>query len=152
MASGERLNVLFMDISFFCLRWLILFWVLSSVCLCWHYTYKYFFQFPILSQSTVQWLIVHKNLLSTSWIVEVFKKSLSIQQEGFNWINSTNWYFSHVFSLTNAKSTKTTTIGSVRVSSNHEQSGKGIVLQDDLMDDTRAGLPEADAVLSARGL
>lgn len=56
------------------------------------------------------------------------------------------------FSLTNAKSTKTASIGCVRVSSDHEQSREGIVLEDNLMDDTGAWLPESNAVLSARGL
>lgn len=54
--------------------------------------------------------------------------------------------------LTNAKTAQTASVGSVRVSPDHQQAGKGVVLQNDLMDDTGAWLPETHAVLGASGL
>lgn len=48
--------------------------------------------------------------------------------------------------LTNAKTSKATSIGCVGVSADHEKAREGIVLQDDLMDDTGAWLPETHAV------
>lgn len=38
-------------------------------------------------------------------------------------------------------------IGRVRVGADHEAAGEGVVLEDDLVDDTRPGLPEPDSVL-----
>lgn len=52
---------------------------------------------------------------------------------------------------TDSSHTETTSIGSVRVSTDQETTGEGIVLEDDLMDDTGAGTPEANVVLCARG-
>jgi len=39
----------------------------------------------------------------------------------------------------------------VRVSTNHKTTGERVVLEDDLVNDTRAGLPETEAVLGGRG-
>lgn len=52
---------------------------------------------------------------------------------------------------TNGGHTETTSVGSVRVSSDHETTGEGVVLEDDLVNDTRTGLPETDVVLGASG-
>lgn len=52
---------------------------------------------------------------------------------------------------TNSGHTETTGVGSVRVGTDHETTGEGVVLEDDLVNDTRAGLPETDVVLGARG-
>lgn len=48
---------------------------------------------------------------------------------------------------TNGSHTKTTSVGGVRVSSDHKTSGEGVVLNDNLVNDTRTGLPETHAVL-----
>ena len=50
---------------------------------------------------------------------------------------------------TNGGHTETTSVGSVRVSSDHETTREGVVLEDDLVNDTRAGSPETDVVLGA---
>lgn len=42
---------------------------------------------------------------------------------------------------------ETSSVGSMRIRSNHETTGEGIVFKDNLVDDTRAWLPEADTVL-----
>lgn len=52
---------------------------------------------------------------------------------------------------TNGGHTKTSSIGSVRVGTDQEGTGESVVLEHDLVDDTRAGLPEANVVLCARG-
>lgn len=54
--------------------------------------------------------------------------------------------------LTNAETAQAASVGRVRVSSDHEQAGEGVVLQDDLMNDAGARLPESNAVFSARRL
>ena len=46
--------------------------------------------------------------------------------------------------------TESSSVGSVRVGSDHESSGESVVLEDDLVDDTRSGLPESDSVLKKR--
>lgn len=51
-----------------------------------------------------------------------------------------------------AQATKTAAIRRVRIGTDHQQTREGIVLEDDLMNDTGAGIPEAHAVLSASGL
>jgi hypothetical protein len=43
--------------------------------------------------------------------------------------------------------TETSSVRGVRIGSDHHSSGEGVVLEDDLMDDTGSGLPETDAVL-----
>lgn len=54
---------------------------------------------------------------------------------------------------TNANSAhaETTSVGGVRISADEETTGEGVVLEQDLVDDTRAGLPETDVVLGACG-
>lgn len=52
---------------------------------------------------------------------------------------------------TNGGHTETTGVGSVRVGTDHKTTGESVVLEDDLVNDTRAGLPETDVVLGARG-
>ena len=52
---------------------------------------------------------------------------------------------------TNSGHTETTGVGGVRVGTDHETTGESVVLEDDLVNDTRAGLPETDVVLGARG-
>lgn len=52
---------------------------------------------------------------------------------------------------TNGGHTKTTSVGSVRVGTDHETTGESVVLKDDLVNDTGTGLPETDVVLGARG-
>ena len=47
--------------------------------------------------------------------------------------------------------TEATGVGGVRVSTDHETTGEGIVFEDDLMDDARARFPEAEAVFSGSG-
>lgn len=47
--------------------------------------------------------------------------------------------------------TETTGVGCVGISADHETTGEGIVFEDDLMDDTRARFPEAEAVFSGGG-
>ena len=42
---------------------------------------------------------------------------------------------------------ETTSVGGVRVGTNHKSTGEGIVLQDDLVNDTRARPPETETVL-----
>ena len=42
---------------------------------------------------------------------------------------------------------ETSSVGGVRVGSDHETAGECIVFEDDLVDDTRAGSPEAHTVL-----
>ena len=44
---------------------------------------------------------------------------------------------------------KTTSVRGVGVSSNHQTTRESIVLQDDLVNDTGAGLPEANVILSS---
>lgn len=46
---------------------------------------------------------------------------------------------------------ETSGVRGVRVGSDHETSGEGVVLEDDLVDDTRSGLPEAHTVLGGSG-
>ena len=50
---------------------------------------------------------------------------------------------------TDGAHTETTSVGGVRVGTDEETTGEGIVLEEDLVDDTRAGLPESDVVLGA---
>ena len=45
---------------------------------------------------------------------------------------------------------ETTSVGGVRVGTDHQTTGESIVLEDDLVNDTRAGSPEAHTVLHAR--
>lgn len=52
---------------------------------------------------------------------------------------------------TNGSHTETTSIRSVRVSTDEKSTRESVVLKHDLVDDTRAGLPETDVVLCARG-
>lgn len=52
---------------------------------------------------------------------------------------------------TNGRHTKTTSVRSVGVGSDHQTTGEGVVLKNDLVDDTRARLPETNVVLGARG-
>lgn len=47
--------------------------------------------------------------------------------------------------------TETTTVGGVRVSADEKTTGESVVLEEDLVDDTGAGLPETDVVLGAGG-
>lgn len=47
--------------------------------------------------------------------------------------------------------TETSGVGGVRVGSDHHSSGEGVVLEDDLVDDTGSGLPETDTVLGRGG-
>lgn len=47
--------------------------------------------------------------------------------------------------------TQTTGVGGMRVSTDHHQTGNGVVLQDDLVDNTGSRLPESDSVLGATG-
>jgi hypothetical protein len=51
---------------------------------------------------------------------------------------------------TDGSHAETTGVGSVRVSSDKKTTGESVVLEEDLVDDTRAGLPETDVVLGAR--
>ena len=46
--------------------------------------------------------------------------------------------------------TKTTSVRSVRVGTDKESTGESVVFENDLVNDTRAGLPETNVVLSAR--
>jgi len=48
---------------------------------------------------------------------------------------------------TDAAATETTTVGSVGIGTDEHNAGEGVVLKDDLVNNTRASLPEADAVL-----
>jgi len=48
-----------------------------------------------------------------------------------------------------AEAAEAAAVGRVRVGADHQQAGERVVLQNDLVDDARAGLPEADAVLGA---
>lgn len=52
---------------------------------------------------------------------------------------------------TNGGHTETGSVGSVGVSADEETTGESVVLEDDLVDDTRAGLPETNVVLGAGG-
>ena len=52
-------------------------------------------------------------------------------------------------SNTNAEASETATVGRVRVGSNGEETGVRIVLEDDLVDDAAAWLPETNAELGA---
>ena len=52
---------------------------------------------------------------------------------------------------TNGGHTKTTSVGSVRISTDEESTRESVVLEHNLVDDTRAGLPETNVVLCARG-
>jgi hypothetical protein len=52
---------------------------------------------------------------------------------------------------TNGGHTKTTGVGGVRVGTNEESTRESVVLKHDLVNDTRAGLPETNVVLCARG-
>lgn len=52
---------------------------------------------------------------------------------------------------TNGGHTKTSSVGGMRISTNEESTGESVVLKHDLVDDTRAGLPETNVVLCARG-
>jgi hypothetical protein len=47
--------------------------------------------------------------------------------------------------------TEATGVGGVRVSADHETTGEGIVFEDDLVDDTGARFPEAEAVFGGSG-
>ncbi len=49
----------------------------------------------------------------------------------------------------NCDHAEASSVDSVRVSSNHESSGKGVVFNDNLVNDSRSGSPKADAVLLA---
>ena len=51
---------------------------------------------------------------------------------------------------TNSSHSETSGIGSVRIGSNEESTRKSVVLQHDLVDDTRAGPPETNVVLCTR--
>ena len=44
---------------------------------------------------------------------------------------------------------ETAGVGGVRVSTDHEATGEGVVLEDDLVDDTRARPPETETVLES---
>jgi hypothetical protein len=48
--------------------------------------------------------------------------------------------------------TETSGVGGVRVGTDHHQTGNSVVLEDDLVDNTRTGLPETDSVLLNRTL
>jgi hypothetical protein len=48
---------------------------------------------------------------------------------------------------TNGSHTETTTIDSVRISTDKKTTGEAVVLEENLVNDTRAGLPETDIVL-----
>ena len=48
--------------------------------------------------------------------------------------------------------TETTSVGGVRVRTDHETAGEGIVLKDDLVDDTGTGSPETKTVLLVGGV
>lgn len=52
---------------------------------------------------------------------------------------------------TDGNHAETTGVGSVRVGTDHHTTGESVVLQHDLVDDTRARLPETDAVLGRGG-
>jgi hypothetical protein len=52
---------------------------------------------------------------------------------------------------TNGGHTKTTSVGSVRVGTDHKTTGESVVLEDDLVNNTGARLPETDVVLGTRG-
>jgi len=52
---------------------------------------------------------------------------------------------------TDGDHTETTGVGGVRVSSDHQTSGEGVVLENDLVNNTRAGVPETKTVLGAGG-
>lgn len=52
---------------------------------------------------------------------------------------------------TNGGHTETGGVGGVGVSADEETTGESVVLEDDLVDDTRAGLPETNVVLGAGG-
>jgi len=45
--------------------------------------------------------------------------------------------------------TKAAGIGGVGICTNNHTTGEGVVFQDDLVNDTRAGTPEAHAILAA---
>jgi hypothetical protein len=51
---------------------------------------------------------------------------------------------------TDSSHTKTTSVGSVRVGTDEESTREGVVLKHDLVDDTRARLPETNVVFRAR--
>ena len=51
----------------------------------------------------------------------------------------------------NSAHPKTASIGGVGVGTDQQATGEGIVLEEDLVDDTRTGFPEANVVLGARG-
>ena len=46
---------------------------------------------------------------------------------------------------------KATGVGRVRVGANHETTGEGVVFEDDLVDDARAGFPETETVFGGGG-
>lgn len=52
---------------------------------------------------------------------------------------------------TNGKHTETTGVGGMGVGTNEKSTGEGVVLEDDLMDNTRSGLPETNVVLGGGG-
>jgi hypothetical protein len=52
---------------------------------------------------------------------------------------------------TDSSHSKTTSVGCVRVGTDHQTTGESVVLQNDLVDDTGAGLPETDVVLRSSG-
>jgi hypothetical protein len=52
---------------------------------------------------------------------------------------------------TDSSHTETTSVGGVRVGTDEESTGESVVLEDDLVNDTRAGLPETNVVLCAGG-
>src|SRR3954462_8706121 len=51
---------------------------------------------------------------------------------------------------TNGSHTETTSIGGVRVSADKETTGESVVLEQDLVDNARAGPPETNVELGAR--
>lgn len=52
---------------------------------------------------------------------------------------------------TNGGHGQTTSVGSVRVGTDHQTTGESVVLQDDLVNDTGTGLPETNVVLGGSG-
>jgi len=53
---------------------------------------------------------------------------------------------------TNAQTTQTATVGSVRIGTDHQQAGEGVILENNLVDDAGSGIPETNAVFGTRGL
>lgn len=48
--------------------------------------------------------------------------------------------------------TETTSVGSMRVGTNHKTTGESVVFEDNLMNDTGAGFPETEAVLRGKSI